>query len=465
MDYSTASLTTEYDVDSTFDSDKFLKLRMKVCHDGENYNYSSLSLDSMRNASESIKNVPVLAHVIFDDNGKPQFGGHDSYIDVDPTGENWYREVYEEVPIGVVPETNNYTIEEVEGRFYVFVDAYVWRDYSNLAEHIIKRDKEIKLSMEIKVNKYEIDQDDPIMHIIDYKYCGITFLGNHLETGMKNTKATLLDYSKETKDNFEKLQKELSKELMFAKNSTEEFMKDKLQLISEFGLSVEELEFEIEELSYEELEAKLKDMKEEKFEEEAIETPENEENFEEEADDKSEFDDEDADEDFEGAEGAEEGSENSEEEFEEGSEEESEESFEEESEEDDVDFEAQLKELQSKFDELTSEYNEYKESHAYENSEVEELREFKNNSLVDEVLGEFDDLVEVEEFEALKKEAYNYENLEALKEKCFAIRGKHTPKFEKSDSGLVSAGLVGSRTTKEEYEPYGGIIKHYKGRK
>ena len=95
-----------------------------------------------------------------------------------------YRIIYLETPIGLVPETNNYAYEEHDGRNYVFCDAYVWRDYSNYAEDIIERDKEIKLSMEIIVDGYEYDAKEKVLNIIDYRYQGITLLGKDHGTGM-----------------------------------------------------------------------------------------------------------------------------------------------------------------------------------------------------------------------------------------------------------------------------------------
>ena len=70
------SLATTYEVDETFDSDKFIKMCLRVAHDGKNPNSSSFEVSDMDNAKESIKNIPILAHVIYDEDDQPQFGGH-----------------------------------------------------------------------------------------------------------------------------------------------------------------------------------------------------------------------------------------------------------------------------------------------------------------------------------------------------------------------------------------------------
>ena len=69
----------------------------------------------------------------------------------------------------------------------MYVDAYIWRDYSNYAEDIIERDENIKLSMEILVDKYSYDGKEKG---VQQRYQGITFLNNY-GTGMKDALATL----------------------------------------------------------------------------------------------------------------------------------------------------------------------------------------------------------------------------------------------------------------------------------
>ncbi|MDY3109720.1 MAG: hypothetical protein SOW50_06350, partial [Lachnospiraceae bacterium] len=111
-------------------------------------------------------------------------------IEKDKVNEGNYRTIYKEVPIGVIPETNNYSVEEYEGRNYVFVDGYIWRGYSNYAEDIINRDKNVKLSMEINVDEFFYNANEKVYNITDYRYTGITFLGSDYGTGMKNALAT-----------------------------------------------------------------------------------------------------------------------------------------------------------------------------------------------------------------------------------------------------------------------------------
>ena len=219
------SLAVTYDLDESFDTDRFIKMRLRVCHDGVNPNGSNFNVDDMNSAKDTLKNIPILANVEFDENGQPQFGSHDMSIEKDKVNEGEYRMVYKEVPIGVIPETNNYEVAEYDGKNYVFVDGYVWRGYSNYAEDIIERDKNIKLSMEISVNEFTFNAAKKIYNITDYKYTGITFLNNELGTGMKNAMGTTGTFAE--KDNINEkmliIMQELNETLVaFNKKNTEE---------------------------------------------------------------------------------------------------------------------------------------------------------------------------------------------------------------------------------------------------
>lgn len=219
------SLAVTYDLDESFDSDRFIKMRLRVCHDGVNPNGSNFNINDMNAAKNTLKNIPILANVEFDENGQPQFGSHDMTIEKDKTNEGEYRLIYKEVPIGVIPETNNYEVAEYDGKNYVFVDGYVWRGYSNYAEDIIERDKNIKLSMEINVNEFTFNATKKIYNIIDYKYTGITFLNNDLGTGMKNAMGTTETFEEKNDINEKMLiiMQELNDTLVaFNKKNTEE---------------------------------------------------------------------------------------------------------------------------------------------------------------------------------------------------------------------------------------------------
>ena len=184
-----------YSIDKTFDSDQFLKLRLRVCHDGESPNKTYFTVDTMREANRSLEYIPLLAHVYIDENtGKPVIGSHDAHIEEDKLNDGESRVIYDEQPIGLIPSLadNNCTIEEFDGMNYTFVDAFIWRDYANYAEQLVEDAVDVKLSMEIDFMDDALSYDavNERYNIASYRYRGITLLNEKLGTGMKNALAT-----------------------------------------------------------------------------------------------------------------------------------------------------------------------------------------------------------------------------------------------------------------------------------
>lgn len=189
-----------YSVDSKFESDKFVKIRCRVCHDGESPNKTYFTKETMEKANkESLEYIPILAHVYMDENGKPTIGSHDMHIEEDRLNEGEARTIYDEQPIGLVPsrEDNNCTIEEYNGLNYTFVDAYIWRDYSNYAEQLVVDAENTKMSMEIDMPDEALSYDaaNERYNISAYRYRGITLLNNSLGTGMKDAMVTTTNFS------------------------------------------------------------------------------------------------------------------------------------------------------------------------------------------------------------------------------------------------------------------------------
>ena len=189
-----------FTVDNNFESDQFLKLRLRVCHDGESPNRTYFTKETMEEANKTLEYIPLLAHVYVDEaTGKPVIGSHDTHIEEDKLNEGETRVIYDETPIGVVPSLvdNNCTIEEYDGRNHTFVDCYLWRDYANYAEQLVEDAINTKLSMEIDMPEDALSYDaaNDRYNISSYRYRGITLLNESLGTGMKNAVATTANFS------------------------------------------------------------------------------------------------------------------------------------------------------------------------------------------------------------------------------------------------------------------------------
>ena len=102
-------------------------------------------------------------------------------------GENGYelKEFYEEQIIGIIPETNNYHYEMIDGVNHVCCEGYIFKSYSNGGAELIENCDSKGVSMEISVQ--EGDFVDKVYHINKYQYQAVTILGDHTPQGMNGT--------------------------------------------------------------------------------------------------------------------------------------------------------------------------------------------------------------------------------------------------------------------------------------
>lgn len=260
-----------YSVDKTFESDKFLKIRCRVCHDEESPNKTYFTKATMEKANkESLEYIPILAHVYVDESGKPVIGSHDMHIEEDKLNEGETRVIYDEQPIGMVPSLadNNCTIEEYNGLNYTFVDAYIWRDYSNYAEQLVEDAENTKMSMEIDFSDDALSYDavNERYNISSYRYRGITLLNESFGTGMKDALVTTTNFSinDDIKSKMIILMDELQKCLREydTTNSDKKGVESNMnldELLEKYELTLDELDFSVDNLSGEELENALSD--------------------------------------------------------------------------------------------------------------------------------------------------------------------------------------------------------------
>jgi len=173
------------------DNTGLTKVRMYVCHDGLNRNESIISLDTIKDAIPTLFRKPILYK-------------YNKYI----------KDVMEhddsEVPAGYIHElNNNISYEEKDGRNYLVADGILWDFYCSEVINLFERDSEKSISMEIQVLDYEEDSDKKMI-IKKFRFLGITLLGNHITSGMIDTKASIVEFSKMTKK-ADKIIKDFSK--------------------------------------------------------------------------------------------------------------------------------------------------------------------------------------------------------------------------------------------------------------
>ena len=396
-----------------------IKCTIYVMHTGENLNYSSFSEESVLKAKESLKNVPILANIKHDEDRNPtDFGGHDMDLHIieRANGDCEFKTVYIEKPVGVIPETNNYRIETLEnGEKWVVVEGYIWKEYSDSHELLVKSDK--KISMEISVNGGFFD-DNFMYHIEDYEYLGVTILGEENPPAMGDRATiSLFNKSEDFKVEYTKLLEEVKnfEEGGIEVEETKELETVEAMEVEETLVVEEQVEETVTEAVVEEIEpiveteeefAKKKKCEEESDEDE-VENPKKEE-------DKSEEED----------------------------------GFAKKKKCEQEDFEAKYNETITELNELKVKYIDLESSYTSLNEEIIELREFKKNietkeyqTKVDKMLEKYSELETIDGYSEIIKDKYTtqIDELEA-KVKIFAfdngvVLGKKN--FCKKDTTIV----------------------------
>lgn len=270
-DFDIEHFNMSYSVDTGFDDERFLKLRLRVCHDGVSPNKTYFTKETMEKANDTIAYIPILANVKIGSDGKPQLSSHDMHVEEDKLNDGEYKVIYDETPIGLVPasEINNCTIEEFNGKNYTFVDCYIWREYSNYAEQLLEDAVNSKLSMEISIpdEAYSYNAKEKYWVIDEYKYRGITFLNPDLGTGMTDALGTTASFSAKSQDDIKDemivLMSALQECLLNYNENLGKGGNDNLnkleELLQAYSKTLEDLTFEYDGLSDEELETKFKE--------------------------------------------------------------------------------------------------------------------------------------------------------------------------------------------------------------
>ncbi len=254
--------------------DGLLPVQLKACHIGANRNKSSISEESMKKYMSSFKGRPILGAIYKTDTGEYEFRGHDMKIIED--GKETTVE-YIEQPVGVISEINEPYLEydETEDKTYLMVSGNVFEDYSKAAE-ILKRRKTCKCSVEIAVDELSWDGKEEVLSIDVFSFRGVTILGfeqdgvTEIAEGMKGSKITIDNFSVEQNSMFnanyqEKLLESLDRlNSVLSKFSIEDTTKKGVEnedmdhfeeLLTEYGITADDVDFPIDGLSDEELDA------------------------------------------------------------------------------------------------------------------------------------------------------------------------------------------------------------------
>ena len=258
-----------FEEESDVSNDGFMHLLFKVCHAGENRNYSNISKENLEKYKDTIKYRPVLASIITspDDASVLDFNSHD--IEIHDNG----NPIYIEKQVGCFTADEPFLqYDEQNDKTYLMAHAVIPEEYTASAD-IIRRKGGTKVSCEIAIDTMNYNEDTGILDIIDFSFLGCCLLGDHVTEGMAGARAdieSIADFSAENNsvtanaefnntlvETLKKLNETLDK---FNNKSPDEkggedAMNKFEELLELYGLEESEIEFEVEGLSDEDLEA------------------------------------------------------------------------------------------------------------------------------------------------------------------------------------------------------------------
>jgi hypothetical protein len=255
---------------------------LQACHTELNRNLSFISEDTMTKALPSFANKPILGYIHQLDDGTYDFYTHNvSYVE-DENSDDGMRIEYEERPIGVVPESCNAHLEydEEKDKNYVVVTGYIYEDYGNRAVDIIKNNGgKTKVSVEIAVNEMSYNAKEGYLNIDDMYFMGVTCLGKTpegevVQEGMEGSNLKLDNFSAkensmfsaDISDKIVDLLSNINEKLdnlsntKFDEKGVENKMNHFEELLEKYGKTVEDIDFDYENMTDEELDAKFAEL-------------------------------------------------------------------------------------------------------------------------------------------------------------------------------------------------------------
>ena len=188
--------------ESNKDTEGLTPVTLQACHILKNDNGSYISKENMEKALPSFSNRPILGYIYQDDNGDYQFRDHARHINDD--GEV----VYDESPIGIIPESCNAHLEydEDKDKTYVVVDGYIFEEYSK-AREILDREEECSVSVELSIRELSYNAKNKYLDIEDFYFSGVTVLGkwesgDDVLPGMRGSNIRISDFKQRNNTTF-----------------------------------------------------------------------------------------------------------------------------------------------------------------------------------------------------------------------------------------------------------------------
>lgn len=259
-----SSLTNLCEVNSSFDTGV-----LRICYTGKNRNNSFISREAIERNIKTIYNCPIVCNY---DRETNTLGGHDMELVRD--GDGGLRIVNVTQPVGVIPESAHVWFEDYEDEDgsvheYLYADVLLWKRQE--AYKKIKSDGITVHSMEITVKQGK--SIDGVYHINDFEFTAFALIGvepcyessalEMFSTG--DFKQQLSEMMQDLKETFTMVKPSNEDDNTHPQNYSmeggEKVLEDKMNLVAQYGIDVDKLDFSIEDFTVEELTEKFEAMK------------------------------------------------------------------------------------------------------------------------------------------------------------------------------------------------------------
>ena len=150
---------------------------LKVLYTGPNRNHTVISREAVEAALPSLYNIPIVAHY---DPTINQIGGHDTEVRIRPDGKAELHSLT--VPCGVVPEHASFSFREDEDEYgntheYLVIDGVLLWKREDVYQHIVEDlNGRVEHSMEIGVTNGAFDESIGMYQIKSFEFQALCLL-------------------------------------------------------------------------------------------------------------------------------------------------------------------------------------------------------------------------------------------------------------------------------------------------
>ncbi|ARF70765.1 hypothetical protein B7C51_25175 (plasmid) [Paenibacillus larvae subsp. pulvifaciens] len=242
--------------------DRFVKVKIRLMHLGKNYNGSYFDKESVKKAIPSLANTPILGFIENIDENNEDYSDHRIVI-IRKNGK--LETKYLGQAYGVIPEDNNARFEDIIGsdgivRTYLVCDGLMWTKFED-ATRLVLKSKFRNQSIELHTDYKGYYEKDNYFHFTDFKFYGACIIGDDVAPAMTDARIETV-FSKNELHQYINIMLEDFKSTITKNKCGGEMMKEKLkELLKKYSVTKNDLTFDVESVkNEEELESKISEV-------------------------------------------------------------------------------------------------------------------------------------------------------------------------------------------------------------